>query len=96
MEYTCHRKYFPIEIKIRTNKNYGKKYNTPIPCYAVHMDWLIKYQQKVEEVRKRAHDEGTIVGPDDEIIIGENDLPKGETIIDKNMHVYNILISLFY
>ena len=92
MEYLDHRKYFPRGNKIWTNKNYGKNDNTPIPHYATPMDWLIKYQQKVEEVRQKSHKEGVVVGPDDDIISSENDLPIGEIIVGENMHVYNISI----
>ena len=48
------------------------------------MSWFTKYHQCMKNVRKKAHDEGTTLGLDDEIILIENDLPPGEIL-------YNII-----
>ena len=45
------------------------------------MYWFIKYQESVEKVRKQAEKEGTALGPNDNIILGKNNLPTGEVLM---------------
>lgn len=44
------------------------------------MIWFIKYHQCTKNVRKKAHDKGTYLGSDDEIILSKNDLLVGEIL----------------
>ena len=56
------------------------------------MSWFIKYDQYVENIRKKAHDEGIALGSDDEIIIKENDLPAGELLYS----IIYLTIPIYY
>ena len=80
MEYTIHRKYFSMDHTFRKKGAYGSADKTPIPIYETCMSWLIKYHECMENVKKRACDEGNTLGSDDEIILGKNDLLVSEIL----------------
>ena len=92
MEYIGHRKYLPIDHTFQKKGAYGWGYKTLIPIYETLMIWYIEYHQCVENVRKRAHDEGIALESDDEIIFGENDLPIGELLYS----IIYLTIPIYY
>ena len=65
---------------------------TLIPIYETPMNWFIKYHQYMENIRKRAHDEGTTLGSDEKIILGENNLPTGELLYS----IIYLTIPIYY
>jgi len=46
----------------------------------------------VKNVKKRAHDEGIDLGSDDEIILGENNLPTSELLYS----IIYLIIPIYY